>query len=144
MRKIRLISVLLVLLIILTGCENKEKNEENTSTNSNANKEQEITEINNNEEYKKEQKVEELYFTNASLMKIDDNALFEVTVRNESEQAVSLRRINIKLLNKDGNTVVELYGIIGDSINSKEEKIISSYYNGDIKEVTSVKYEIVR
>ena len=142
MKNIKYISLLLALLIILTGCKNKE--ETNKQQNSNVNKDQEITEINNNEEYKKEQKVEELYFTNASLMKIDDNALFEVTVRNESEQTVSLRRINIKLLNKDGNTVVELYGIIGDSINSKEEKVISSYYNGDIKEVTSVKYEIVR
>lgn len=140
MKSIKYISLLLVLIILITGCGSKENKTEDNEQKEIGN----VTEINTNEEYRKEQKIEELYFSNASLMKVDGNALFEVTVRNETEQSVSLRRINITLLDKDNKEIVMLYGVVGDSIESKQEKVISSYYNGDIKDVVNVKYEIVR
>ena len=140
MKKIKYISLLLVLLIILTGCNKKEEVKGTEEPKEIGN----TTEINKNEELKKAQKIEELYFSNASLMKVEETALFEVTVRNESEQSVNLKRINITLLDKVGKEVVVLHGIIGASIGTKQEKVISCYYNGEIKDVVNVKYEIIR
>jgi len=140
MKNIKYLSLLLVLIIILTGCGSKEEVKKPEEQKEIGN----VTEINTNEGYKKEQKVESLYFSNASLMSVDGNALFEVTVRNESEELVSLRRINITLLDKDSKEIVVLHGILGDSIDARQEKVISSYYNGEIKDVANVKYEIIR
>lgn len=145
MRKI--ISLLLI-LFILTGCnknnvtqpeiENNDKSENNQVVESQ-------TSINTNSKYQEEKTVDGLIFSNASLVKVNNDCLFEVTVKNKNPSIYNFEYIKITLLDNSNNTVFELTGLVTNgTLNPNEEKTISSYYNGDIKNVYDVKYEIIK
>ena len=146
----RKIIFLLLILFIITGCNNSEKTKEEVNNNldNNSNNSETIestTNINTNSKYQEEKIVEELVFSNASLMKIDKTCLFEVTVKNRGSDKVQFDHIKITLLDSENNSINILTGVVTyGTLNVNEEKVISSYYNGDIDKVYDVKYEIIK
>lgn len=140
----------ILISLIVTGCKNNENNintikPDNDNKIITSEKSESKTHINTNGKYQEIKNVEGLTFANASLIKIDSDCLFEVTVKNMNQESVQFEHIKINLLDYNNNSIIELNGIVTEGIlKSNEEKIISSYYNGEIDKVVDVKYEIIK
>lgn len=142
--------IVLLMFFVITGCNKSDKPKEEINNNSNdesSNNEviESTTQINTNSKYQEEKKVEDLVFSNASLMKIDKTCLFEVTVKNQGNFKYEFDHIKITMLDNNNNPVIELTGLVTyGTVDVNEEKIISSYYNGDIDNVYDIEYEIIK
>lgn len=145
-RMIRMKKIFLLLLIglLISGCGN---NKENIKIDKDKNKEtvDSVTFFNTNGKYQEEKQVDGLKFSNASLSKVNEDCLFEVTVKNESSELYTFKNIKISLLDKSNNLVIELMGLVPNgTLNIGEERVISSYYNGEIDKIYNVQYQIIK
>ena len=142
------ILVLLLIILTMTGCNQKNDTKLEVENNQELDNNQIVeseTLINNNSKYQEDKIVDGILFSKASLVQIDENCLFEVNIKNQNLEACKFEYVKITLLDSNNNKVIELFGLVTNgTLNPNEEKTISSYYNGDIKDVYDVKYEIVK
>lgn len=143
----KIISLLLILFIV-TGCNKNDVINPEIDNNKEIENNQVVesqTFINTNSKYQEEKVVDDLVFSNASLVKKDNDCLFEVTVKNQNQTIYNFEYVKITLLDNSNNPIIELNGLVTNgTLEVSEEKVISAYYNGDIAKVYDVKYEIVR
>ena len=89
------------------------------------------------------QEVDNLSFTNASLEYKDDASTFKVEVTNTNQEIYNLKYINIIFTDEADNTNT-LLGYIGNEINPNETKTIVASIDKDITNSVNLKYEIVK
>lgn len=130
MRKtIHIIIIILCAMVITTGCEKKIEPEENSKTNTSANVVQ-------------DQIVEVFEFTNTSLIYEEGTTKLQTMVTNISEKVAYLSEFKIHV--KDENEIIELIGFVGEQLQPKESRVITSYSIQDLTNASSVSYEVVR
>ncbi len=118
---------------ILTGCVSKKQNEEDGTIQNNI-----------NENVVKNQKVEEFEFTNTSIVYEDGKTTLTTVVTNTSNEKVNLIEFKIHVKDKDGNEIIEMIGFVGEELQPKESRLISSYSIEDLSLADTIEYEIVR
>lgn len=132
--KISLVALLSLSLLTGCGCNKKDKK---------ADKEEIKT--NTNQEVIKDQELESFKFTNTSLVYQDGNSVLETLVTNTSDEKQYLEEFKIIVKDANGNEIVTMTGFIGDSIDAKASKVITSTYGDDLStKAASISYEIVK
>ena len=138
MKKItKFIFLFIAMFIFLTGCTNNEDKEKQKDNN------KEIKE-NSNKEVIKDQTLEVFKFTNTSLKYEGYTSVLQTTVTNTSDEKQYLKEFKIHVRDKNGNEIVELVGFVGDYIDKKQSKVITSSYGDDLTKAHSIDYEIIR
>ena len=89
----------------------------------------------------REQEVENLVFKEAEIKYENGISKLEVEVENKGED-LNLKYIDIKVEKENEN--IRLIGYIGDSIKSKETKLIEASVDQDITDITNITYTIVK
>ena len=93
-------------------------------------------------EYLNVQIVDDLEFTNAFENYTDNIYTFNVEVTNTKEEEYTLKTIDVVFKDKNNNEIEILNGYIGDSLGSKEKKILSVSVDKEIKDIGSISYII--
>ena len=93
-------------------------------------------------EYLNVQIVDDLEFTNAFENYTDNIYTFNVEVTNTKEEEYKLKTIDVVFKDKNNNEIEILNGYIGDSLGSKEKKILSVSVDKEIKDIGSISYII--
>lgn len=93
-------------------------------------------------DYLNVQIVDDLEFTNAFENYTDNIYTFNVEVTNTKEEEYKLKTIDIVFKDKNNNEIETLNGYIGDSLESKEKKILSVSVDKEIKNIGSISYII--
>lgn len=133
--KVGLISLLSLSLLTGCGCNNKKEKES----------EKEEIKTNTNQEVIKDQVLDVFKFTNTSLVYQNGNSVLETLVTNTSSEKQYLEEFKIHVKDEKGNEIVTLTGFIGDSIDAKASKVITSTYGDDLsKKAASITYEIIK
>jgi len=88
----------------------------------------------------REQEVDGLVFKNATIEYVEGITTFTVEVENTLED-MNLRYININFKDENDN-ITRLVGYIGDSIKSKETKLIVASVDKDITNSIDITYSI--
>ena len=86
--------------------------------------------------------VDDLEFTNAFENYTDNIYTFNVEVTNTKEEEYKLKTIDVVFKDKNNNEIEILNGYIGDSLGSKEKKILSVSVDKEIKDIGSISYII--
>lgn len=95
-------------------------------------------------EYLNVQIVDDLEFTNAFENYTDNIYTFNVEVTNTKEEEYKLKTIDVVFKDKNNNEIEILNGYIGDSLGSKEKKILSVSVDKEIKDIGTISYKINR
>lgn len=91
----------------------------------------------------KNQTVENLEFSNASLVFENNVSTFSVQVMNTlGEDDYNLSTIEIIFKDSEGNEIENLLGYIGNSLEPKEVKILEASVDKEITNVSSIEYVI--
>ena len=91
----------------------------------------------------KNQTVENLEFSNASLNYENNVSTFSVEVMNTLEgDDYNLSTIEIIFKDSEGNKIENLLGYIGNTIESKEVKVLEASVDKEITNVSSIEYVI--
>ena len=93
-------------------------------------------------DYLNVQIVDDLEFTNACENYTDNIYTFNVEVTNTKEEEYKLKTIDVVFKDKNNNEIEILNGYIGDSLGSKEKKILSVSVDKEIKDIGSISYII--
>ena len=93
-------------------------------------------------DYLNVQIVDDLEFTNAFENYTDNIYTFNVEVTNTKEEEYKLKTIDVVFKDKNNNEIEILNGYIGDSLGSKEKKILSVSVDKEIKDIGSISYII--
>lgn len=133
----KIFALFLISLLVFTGCGKKEdkKTEEKQP--------QEEIKVNTNENVISDKVVEEFTFTNTSLIYENGTSTLETTVTNNLDTPTNLKEFTIILSDADGN-VTTLLGYVGSSFDAHESKVINSSVAGDLTNVNSITYQVVR
>ena len=132
MRKtIEILTIGTCIIGLFTGCGKKAELEENIKSNT-------------NENVVKDQKLEVFEFTNTSLIYEEGTSKLETTVTNTSEEIVYLSEFKIHVTDENENEIIELIGFVGEQLQPKESRFITSYSIEDLTNASSISYEVVR
>lgn len=93
-------------------------------------------------DYLNVQIVDDLEFTNAFENYTDNIYTFNVEVTNTKEEEYKLKTIDVVFKDKNNNEIEILNGYIGDSLGSKEKKILSVSLDKEIKDIGTISYKI--
>ena len=93
-------------------------------------------------DYLNVQIVDDLEFTNACENYTDNIYTFNVEVTNTKEEEYKLKTIDVVFKDKNNNEIEILNGYIGDSLGSKEKKILSVSVDKEIKDIGTISYKI--
>ncbi len=130
MKKIvKIILIGIIGLNIITGCFKKEEKKEEVK-------------VNTNENVVKDQEVEGLKMTNTSLVYENGTTVLVTEVINEKEEEITVKRIRIKVKDKEGNTLTTLIGTIADTIKPGESRTIETETPLDLSKAESVEYSV--
>lgn len=140
MKKILLILFSLS-LIFITGCGNDET--ENANENENTYIPNVITQ-NSNEGVIKRQEIEGIIFDNVILKMNNNMSHFNVDVTNNNSTDVEIKYIKVTAYDNEDKELFTFNSYIGDVIVSNQSLTLSSSIEGDLANVYSVKYEIIK
>lgn len=85
----------------------------------------------------KEEQLDDLKFSNVTLITENGYTTFSCDVTNSKDEEVNVENVNIELKDKDGNTVITLLGNIGSSLKPNETRVITASAKGEFKNVVS-------
>ena len=105
-------------------------------------KEEPLIKVNTNENVIKDQEVEGLKMTNTSLVYENGTTVLVTEVINEKEEDITVKRIRIKVKDKEGNTLTTLIGTIADTIKPGESRTIETETPLDLSKAESVEYSV--
>ena len=128
-KTIKIILIGIIGLNIITGCFKKEEKKEEVK-------------VNTNENVVKDQEVEGLKMTNTSLVYENGTTVLVTEVINEKEEDITVKRIRIKVKDKEGNILTTLIGTIADTIKSGESRTIETETPLDLSKAESVEYSV--
>lgn len=128
-KTIKIILIGIIGLNIITGCFKKEEKKEEVK-------------VNTNENVVKDQEVEGLKMTNTSLVYENGTTVLVTEVINEKEEDITVKRIRIKVKDKEGNTLTTLIGTIADTIKPGESRTIETETPLDLSKAESVEYSV--
>ena len=128
-KTIKIILIGIIGLNIITGCFKKEEKKEEVK-------------VNTNENVVKDQEVEGLKMTNTSLVYENGTTVLVTEVINEKEEDITVKRIRIKVKNKEGNILTTLIGTIADTIKPGESRTIETETPLDLSKAESVEYSV--
>lgn len=134
-KAIRIIVIIIITIIVIIGINiiSKQGKKE---------KEEPLIKVNTNENVIKDQEVEGLKMTNTSLVYENGTTTLVTEVRNEKEEDITVKRIRIKVKDKEGNILTTLIGTIADTIKSGESRIIETETPLDLSKAESVEYSV--
>ena len=104
-------------------------------------KEEPLIKVNTNENVVKDQEVEGLKMTNTSLV-YENGTTLVTEVINLKEEDITVKRIRIKVKDKEGNTLTTLIGTIADTIKPGESRTIETETPLDLSKAESVEYSV--
>ncbi|MBR2840543.1 MAG: FxLYD domain-containing protein [Bacilli bacterium] len=130
--KIILAGILVVLLALTLWFSLKPKD----STKKIAKTEKEMF-AHTDKEIIKEEQLDDLKFSNVTLITENGYTTFSCDVTNSKDEEVNVENVNIELKDKDGNTVITLLGNIGSSLKPNETRVITASAKGEFKNVVS-------
>ena len=105
-------------------------------------KEEPLIKVNTNENVVKDQEVEGLKMTNTSLVYENGTTVLVTEVINEKEEDITVKRIRIKVKDKEGNILTTLIGTIADTIKPGESRTIETETPLDLSKAESVEYSV--
>ena len=130
------ISILLLMSIgLITGCSCSKKEEE---------KKKPDIKVNTEENVVKDQEVEGIQMTNASMITEDGLTTFQTKVTNNTGSDYTLNEYNIIVKDKEGNIIKTIPGYVGSTIKVGETKELKSTTNADMSKAYSVEYEVIK
>ena len=91
----------------------------------------------------KDQVVDNLSFTNATLEYVNNETTFEVEVTNKNIDDYNLKYIEI-LFTDEENNINKMMGYIGNSIKTDETKKVTAKIDKDITNSVSLEYVVVK
>ena len=91
----------------------------------------------------KDQVVDNLSFTNATLEYVNNETTFEVEVTNKNIDEYNLKYIEI-LFTDEENNINKMMGYIGNSIKKDETKKVTAKIDKDITNSVSLEYVIIK
>ena len=80
--------------------------------------------------------------TNTSLVYENGTTVLVTEVINEKEEDITVKRIRIKVKDKEGNILTTLIGTIADTIKSGESRTIETETPLDLSKAESVEYSV--
>lgn len=128
-KTIKIILIGIIGLNIITGCFKKEEKKEEVK-------------VNTNENVVKDQEVEGLKMTNTSLVYENGTTVLVTEVINEKEEDITVKRIRIKVKDREGNILTTLIGTIADTIKPGESRTIETETPLDLSKAESVEYSV--
>ena len=128
-KTIKIILIGIIGLNIITGCFKKEEKKEEVK-------------VNTNENVVKDQEVEGLKMTNTSLVYENGTTVLVTEVINEKEEEITVKRIRIKVKDREGNILTTLIGTIADTIKPGESRTIETETPLDLSKAESVEYSV--
>ena len=130
------VSILLLMSIgLITGCSCSKKEEE---------KKKPDIKVNTEENVVKDQEVEGIEMTNASMITEDGLTTFQTKVTNNTGSDYTLNEYNIIVKDKEGNIIKTIPGYVGSTIKAGETKELKSTTNADMSKAYSVEYEVIK
>ncbi len=85
----------------------------------------------------KEVEYEGMKFDNISLITEKGYSTFTANVTNITSENINQEQVNIALKDKDGNTVINLVGVIGNELKPNETRTITAQAKIDTKNIVS-------
>ena len=85
----------------------------------------------------KEEDVDELHFSNISLITENGYSTFTADVVNNGESESNIENVDIVFKDKDGNTVITFLGNVGSGLKPKESRTITASAKGEFRNVAS-------
>ena len=132
-KAIRIIVIIIITIIVIIGINIMSKQ---------GKKEKEEVKVNTNENVVKDQEVEGLKMTNTSLVYENGTTVLVTEVINEKEEDITVKRIRIKVKDKEGNILTTLIGTIADTIKPGESRTIETETPLDLSKAESVEYSV--
>ena len=135
MKKTIRIIVIIITIIVIIGINiiSKQGKKE---------KEEPLIKVNTNENVVKDQEVEGLKMTNTSLVYENGTTVLVTEVINKTEEDITVKRIRIKVKDKEGNILTTLIGTIADTIKPGESRTIETETPLDLSKAESVEYSV--
>ena len=128
------VMTLIMMLTIITGCGEK------GNTNTTENKVDNTTYKNTIEE----QVVEGLTFSKAKVEYKNNETTIEVTLSNQTNEAIKVETIKMHLKDKNDNELFEFVVTNEKKIEAGKTQTVTGSYAGDLSETTKIEYEVVK
>lgn len=131
---------LVLSLSLMTGCGCDKKPKDNDSK-----KEPSTEEKENNLETGTgvfpDKEVQGVKFTNASISYVDDMSTIVATVKNTTDNEITLDVFTILVKDRSGNVLVEIPGFVAEKLQPGEEKPLTAYITMDLTKATDIEYK---
>ncbi len=83
-------------------------------------------------------------FTNASLIVNDNSSTFKVFMTNTSDSPINVKNVIIKFYDESSNLIATMEGVVLETIDAKETKILSASHYEKLDNAHSLNYEIIK
>ncbi len=83
-------------------------------------------------------------FTNASLIVNDNSSTFKVFMTNTSDSPINVKNVIIKFYDESSNLIATMEGVVLETIEAKETKILSASHYEKLDNAHSLSYEIIK
>lgn len=136
-KKIIILSIIIVILVIIIALivKNKNKTVDVPMKNDYGNKN-----VNTNIGVIEDKKLEDVTFTNTSMIEEDGVTTLTTTVTNTSKESKYIDSFKIYVKDSNDKVIVELLGYVGATLSPNEQRIIRTLVTDDITNAYSIEY----
>ncbi|MBD9085677.1 hypothetical protein EGP64_03300 [bacterium] len=121
--------LILLVVILLTGCSFNKENISNSK-------------INHNSGIIAEQTMNNLTMSDVLLSYQDGISTFQVTVKNNSKEEVTVNQFDVVFKTENGSMITTLHGALGDTLTGENSITVTITSDIDLSEAYSLEYQI--
>lgn len=131
MNYLKILLIILSCASIVTGCGKKDNNRQ----------------VDNKEEASSEKKTikaDSFEFTINSVNFENENSVFDINVKNISNEERYINEFLIHVKDAEGNELAGLYGYVNETIEAQGERVISCSFGNNLSNYASLEFEVLK
>ncbi len=131
MKYFKVLIILLFCICIITGCGKKNETKETDKKDEKVEQHQKVV-------------AESFEFTTNSVNFENNNSVFDINVKNISNEERYINEFLIHVKDKEGKELAVLFGYVNETIEANGERLISCSYGEKLSNYSSLEFEVLK
>lgn len=131
MKYTKILLIALSLITIITGCGKKDDAKKNKNEETKVEEQQKVVASN-------------FEFTTNSVNFENENSIFDINVKNISNEESYINEFLIHVKDNNGNDIAGLFGYVNETIEPQGERVISCSFGGNLSNYSSLEFEVLK
>lgn len=131
MKYFKVLLILLFSISIITGCGKKDEEKKLETQNEKVEEKQKII-------------ADSFEFTTNSVNFENNNSVFDINVKNISNEERYINEFLIHVKDTNGNELAGLYGYVNEKIEANGERVVSCSFGGNLSNYSTLEFEVLK